>query len=98
MSSNYFLIPLIMNVSVWDTFVQRKDNKVMHFDILVPSDFKNQEQIIAYGKNYLTTKNFETESISSKKCSFCHIETASEKTIVAIKKYGFDIVELENCN
>ncbi len=87
-----------MNVSVWDTFVQRKDGKVMHFDILAPSDFKNKKQIIAYGKNYLATKKFETENISTKKCSFCHIESASEKTTDLIKKYGFDIVELENCN
>lgn len=87
-----------MNVSVWDTFVQRKDNKEMHFDILVPSEFNDQDKIVAYGKKYLSTKNFETESISLKKCQFCHIESASEKTVNAITKYGFDIVELENCN
>lgn len=87
-----------MEISVWDTFVQRKDNKIMHFDILVPSDFKNQEKIMAFGKSYLNTKNFETENISSKKCSFCHIENASEKTINTINKYGFDIVEIENCD
>jgi hypothetical protein len=87
-----------MNVSVWDTFVQRKDNKTMHFDILVPSELKNHEKIMAYGKNYLSTKNFETENISLKKCQFCHIESASEKSITAITNYGFDIVEIENCN
>jgi len=87
-----------MDVSVWDTFVQRKNNKIMHFDILVPSDFQNQEKIVEYGRNYLSTKNFETENISLKKCQFCHIENASDKTINAIKKYGFDIVELENCS
>ena len=87
-----------MNVSVWDTFVDRKENKEMHFDILVPTTFNDQKKIIEYGKRYLATKNFETENISLKKCQFCHIEDASKKTISAIKKYGFDIVELENCN
>jgi len=87
-----------MEISVWDTFVKRADNKIMHFDILVPSDFKNQKEIIKYGTQYLNTKNFETSEISTKKCSFCHIEKATDKTISAIKKYGFDIVELENCN
>ena len=87
-----------MNVSVWDTFVDRKDNKEMHFDILVPATFNDQKKIIEYGKRYLATKNIKTENISLKKCQFCHIENASEKTIKEIYENGFDIVELENCN
>ena len=34
-----------MKVSVWDTYVEREDGKIMHFDILVSSELKN-EQII----------------------------------------------------
>ena len=44
---------LIMKVSVWDTYVERRDGKTMHFDILVPSELKNEQTIYGYGKEYL---------------------------------------------
>ncbi|WCO02562.1 DUF2024 family protein [Psychroserpens ponticola] len=87
-----------MKVSVWDTYVQRKDGKTMHFDILVPSNFKNETQIISFGNSYLSAKTFETKSLTADICNFCHIETAPESVVDDISKKGYSIIELKNCN
>ena len=86
-----------MKVSVWDTYVQREDGKVMHFDILVPSELTEEETIFGYGKQYLKTKPFGTKQLSAKECRFCHIERATEHIISSIENVGFHIIEMENC-
>jgi hypothetical protein len=87
-----------MKVSVWDTYVQRKDGKTMHFDILVPSSFNDENKIFKFGNEYLSNKPFETLQLNSERCNFCHIETASDLIIDDISKKGYSIIEMENCN
>ena len=87
-----------MKVSVWDTYVQREDKKIMHFDILVSSELKNEQIIFDYGKEFLKSKTFQTGDLSSKECKFCHIEQASNDIINSINTNGFHIIEMENCN
>jgi hypothetical protein len=87
-----------MEVSVWDTYVKREGNKIMHFDILVPSQIKDENIIFRYGKEYLKRKPFPTGVLSSKECIFCHVEQATNEMINEITKNGFYIIEMENCN
>lgn len=87
----------MMNVAVWDTYVTREDNKVMHFDILVPSDLSDEESIFNFGMNYLKTKPFQTNQLTTKECRLCHITTATEDVINNIKTQGYSIIEMENC-
>ena len=87
-----------MKVSVWDTYVERDGGKIMHFDILVSSQLKNEQIIFDYGKEFLKSKSFHTGDLSSKECKFCHIEQASNEVINNIKNNGFHIIEMENCN
>ncbi len=87
-----------MKVSVWDTYVAQKNGKIMHFDILVPSDLKNEDTIYAYGKEYLQTKPFKTGKLTSKECRFCHIEEATQEMTDNINKNGYAIIEMENCH
>jgi hypothetical protein len=87
-----------MKVSVWDTYVQRKDGKIMHFDILVPNHVTDEEAIFNYGRIYLKSKTFETGKLTSSECQFCHIEQATEAIINNIEKEGFHIIEMEHCN
>ncbi len=86
-----------MKISVWDTYVRREDGKLMHFDILVPSEITDEETIFGFGRQYLETKPFVTKQLSAKQCRFCHIEQATEKMISSIKKNGFFLIEMENC-
>lgn len=87
-----------MKVAVWDTYVRRKNGIVMHFDILVPDDLKNENEIFAFGKEYLNTKPFETADLSAKECRFCHMEAAPDAVMEEINKKGYYIIEMENCS
>lgn len=87
-----------MKVAVWDTYVTKKDGKVMHFDIIAPENVKDTTIIYDYGKKYLKTKGQEGQPLTSKQCRFCHIAMVRPKWEIAIKKQGFYIIEMENCN
>jgi hypothetical protein len=86
-----------MKVAVWDTYVKRQDGLVMHFDMLVSSEETNEEIIIEYGNTYLKNKPFITGKLTTKECTLCHIEQATEMVMEAVKKQGFYILEMENC-
>jgi hypothetical protein len=87
-----------MKVSVWDTYVQRNDNRVMHFDILVPSEVTAEDTIFSYGNEYLQSKAIQGKQVTTKECTFCHMEHASEEVIAGITEKGYFIIEMENCN
>jgi len=86
-----------MKVAVWDTYVTRKDGKIMHFDILVNENDK-AEEVFEYGKNYLKTVSQEGQVLTSNECKFCHIDKAPEAIEKQILENGFSIIEMENCN
>jgi hypothetical protein len=87
-----------MKVAVWDTYVNRKDGKVMHFDILVPSDLDDKNVVFDFGIQYLKRKPFNTNKLSTKECKFCHIEQATEEIKNSINTKGYYIIEMQNCN
>jgi hypothetical protein len=87
-----------MKVAVWDTYVTKKDGTIMHFDILAPEEIKDANVIYNYGKAYLKSKDQDAQTLSSKECSFCHIETIRPQWEADIKKQGYYIIEMENCN
>lgn len=85
-----------MEIAIWDTYCTRFDQKLMHFDILVPSG-TNREKVIAFGEQYLKTKSFDTKELGSQRCLFCHVESATQQTLNEISLKGYDILEMENC-
>lgn len=87
-----------MKIAVWDTYVKKQDNELMHFDILVSASVKDSAIVYNYGKSYLESKGIYNVKISSEECQLCHIEKASEEVETKIKKQGFSIIEMENCN
>lgn len=86
-----------MKVAVWDTYVTKKDGSVTHFDIIAPSEIKDESVIYTCGKNYLKTKGQEEQHITSKECQFCHIEMVRPQWETEIKQNEFYIYEMENC-
>lgn len=86
-----------MTVAVWDTYVTKKTGEVMHFDILVPEEIKDTTVIYNFGKEYLKTKGQEEQILSSKECTFCHIEALRPQWEADIKRQGYFIIEMENC-
>ncbi|MEO6686356.1 MAG: DUF2024 family protein [Dyadobacter sp.] len=86
-----------MNVAVWDTYVKKKDGTIMHFDIIAPDDIKDESIIYTFGKDYLLSKNQQNQAVTSKECSFCHIEKASAEMVSDIREKGYSIIEMQNC-
>lgn len=86
-----------MQVAVWDTYVQKKDGKIMHFDIIVPDSVKDPGLIFEYGKLYLDQKGQEGQKLSSKECRYCHMEKAGQEIENAINNTGYYIIEMEGC-
>ena len=86
-----------MKVAVWDTYVTKKDGSVMHFDIIAPSSVKDTAVIYEYGRAYLKTKGQEGQPLTSKECRFCHVRSLQPQWEADIKKQGYFILEMENC-
>lgn len=87
-----------MQVAVWDTYVTKKDGTIMHFDIIAPTEIKDTAVIYSYGKEYLKVKKQEGQPLTSKECRFCHIETVKPEWEIEIRKKGYFIYEMENCD
>jgi len=87
-----------MKVAVWDTYVTKANNEIMHFDIIVPSELKDEQKIFTFGKEYLKSKNQAGQLLDAKECQFCHIEMASDEMVESIKQKGYYIIEMQNCN
>lgn len=85
-----------MKVSVFDTYVQKKDGGLMHFDVIVPQEIK-LEQAIEFGKQYLKSAGQEGQPLTSRECRFCHVENASPEVQEAIQEKGYYILEMEGC-
>lgn len=86
-----------MKVSVYDTYVNKKDNSLMHFDILVPLEMNNIESIHEYGRHFINSKGQAGQPLTARECQFCHVEEATEKMKTHIEEKGYYIVEMEGC-
>ena len=87
----------MMKAAVFDTYVKKPDNTVMHFDIIVP-DPTAFEKVQTYGQQYLGQKGFNDLPLTAKECRFCHIEQANPALEKAISQTGYAIIELSNCD
>lgn len=85
-------------VNVWDTYVDKKDGTVMHFDILAPVAITDTDTIYKYGKEYLKLKNQEDQPLTSKQCRLCHIESLRPEWEADIAEKGYYIIEMEGCS
>lgn len=86
-----------MKVSVYDTYVQKGENTIMHFDILV-EESAAKEKVYLFGKDYLNSKGIRDYELSTKECNYCHIELAPEPVEKQIRSKAYYIIEMENCD
>lgn len=87
-----------MKVTVWDTYVTKKDGTVMHFDIVAPETIKDSAVIHTFGKTYLKSKMQDGQPLTASECRRCHVRDIQPKWEIDIEKQGFFIIEMENCN
>ena len=90
--------PMQLKVSVYDTYVTKKQGGVMHFDILVDSKEKDLDKIYGFGREYLKSKGQEGQPLTSKQCRVCHVENAQGAMEDSIQTKGYFIIEMEGCN
>jgi hypothetical protein len=87
-----------MKVAVWDTYVNKKDGSIMHFDIIAPAEVKDSTVIFGYGRQYLAGKGQAGQPLTAKECRFCHIETVRPDWKQEIEERGYYIYEMQNCD
>ena len=85
-----------MQVSVFDTYVKKRDGNIMHFDIIVPTNTQ-VTSVYTYGAQYLKKKGQEGQEINSKQCQFCHVEHLQSYMEDDIKRHGYFILEMQGC-
>jgi len=84
-----------MDIHVYDTYVKAKDGHTMHFDVFTA--VKDANKAIEFAKKWLTSIGEDEAHITSKECSFCHIQRASTDVIEAINQDGYFIYKMEGC-
>jgi hypothetical protein len=87
----------IMQCAVYDTYVTKKDNRVMHFDVIVKSDTP-QEKAIEFGKKYLESVGEGDQKMTQEECQFCHIQEAPKIIEKEIEAKGYYIQQMEGCS
>ena len=85
-----------MKAEVYDTYVNKKDGSLMHFDIIVPPE-TTYDTVVSFGKKYLEQVGQAGQQIDSSYCRFCHIEEATSEMESAFAADGFFILPMEGC-
>ena len=84
-----------MDFHVFDTYVKANDGHTMHFDVI--TDKKNNEEAIAFAKEWLRSINENDSIVTSEECKFCHSESVSEDVEIEIMTNGYYIVKMKRC-
>lgn len=87
---------ILMKIQVFDTYVKSKAGETMHFDVFMPEG-KSEDEAIEAATKYLGVLN-EHGQITSKECSFCHIQEATPEQEKGINDNGYFIYKMSsNC-
>jgi maltooligosyltrehalose synthase len=85
-----------MECAVYDTYVTKKDGRIMHFDVIVEANTPH-EKAIEFGKEYLNSVDQGEQKMTQEECQFCHIQEAPPVVAKDIKDSGYYIQKMEGC-
>lgn len=87
-----------MEVEIHDTWVKGKNGQ-MHFDVAIEKkgDKDNNKLAVASAKKWLESIGEKKAKVTSKECSFCHVQDASPKVVKEIKENGYAIIKMQGC-
>lgn len=85
-----------MECAVYDTYVTKKDGKIMHFDVVVEAS-TSHEKAIQYGKEYLERVGQGDQKMTQEECQFCHVQEAPPIVDKEIRERGYYIQKMEGC-
>ncbi len=86
-----------MECAVYDTYVTKKDGRIMHFDVIVEANTPH-EKAIEYGKEFLQNVEQGEQKMTQEECQFCHIQEAPPMVEKNIKDNGYYIQKMEGCS
>ncbi len=84
-----------MDIQVFDTYVKGSKGE-MHFDVFMPKG-KSVDDAVNSAKSYLKSVGEENAKITTKECSFCHIQDAESDQEKEINENGFFIKKMSGC-
>ncbi len=85
-----------MEVDVYDTYAKSKEEKIIHFDVLVPRG-TSADQAFTYAQKWLTSIGESLQGLDQSRCNFCHVEQAKPNVQADIQKQGYHILQMEGC-
>jgi hypothetical protein len=85
-----------MECAVYDTYVTKKDGKIMHFDVIVEASTPH-EKAIEYGKEFLEQAGQGNQTMTQEECQFCHVQEAPPVVAQDIENRGYFIQKMEGC-
>ncbi|MBA3750119.1 MAG: DUF2024 family protein [Nitrosopumilus sp.] len=85
-----------MECAVYDTYVTKKDGRIMHFDVIVEANTPH-EKAIEYGKEFLEKAEQGGQKMTQEECQFCHIQEAPLMVEKSISDSGYYIQKMEGC-
>ena len=85
-----------MECAVYDTYVTKKDGRIMHFDVIVESNTPH-EKAINYGREFLEQVGQGGQTMTQEECQFCHIQEAPPVVAKEIENRGYFIQKMEGC-
>lgn len=85
-----------MHCAVYDTYVTKKDGKIMHFDVVVEAKTPH-EKAIEFGQKYLESVGEGGQKMTQEECQFCHIQQAPPMIETDIQSNGYYIQRMEGC-
>ena len=85
-----------MECAVYDTYVTKKDGKIMHFDVIVEASTP-QEKAIEYGKEFLEQVGQGDQTMTQEECQFCNVQEAHPVVAKDIENRGYFIQKMEGC-
>jgi len=84
-----------MQCAVYDTYITKKDGRIMHFDVIVESSTP-YDKAIEYGKEYLKRVGQNGQKMTQEECQFCHNQQAPREVEQSIKQKGYFIQQMKD--
>ena len=85
-----------MECAVYDTYVTKKDGRIMHFDVIVDASTPH-EKAIEFGKEFLQKVDQGGQKMTQEECQFCHIQESHQWLKKASQMMVDHIQKMEGC-
>lgn len=84
------------SIYVFDTFAKNAAGRIMHFDVVLPTN--DHTQALQSARHWLKSIGEENAIVTAETCCYCHSEpTAPAEMQNQIESQGYAIFKMEGC-